>query len=262
MARPRGLFGRPSPRAGRLYRALVALAGLIARRVLRLRLDLQGARHLPTGPDSRPAGAWIAAGMPHRTWIEPFVLAILLPVEPRLVFLGDGRAIFRTPLRRLIFRLVGGVVPIWPGGRRGAFEAHAEAVESVIRAGAVFALFPEVGPPAPLGEARPLGAGLGYFALRTGAPVVTLAFGGTDEIYLGRRIVLRVLPPSTWRELCGLPPDARPPAPETARERELAHRIVEAVRDRAASDVAEVHRLAEPPAGTTKRLRWLGRILH
>ena len=43
-------------------------------------------------------------------------------------------------------------------------------------------------------EARPLAPGIGYFGLRSGAPIVPLVFGGTHELYRGRRIQMRVLP--------------------------------------------------------------------
>jgi 1-acyl-sn-glycerol-3-phosphate acyltransferase len=261
-SRPRGLVGTPSARATALYRVLIALCSVIARRLLGFRLELQGGEYFPSTAEGRPAGGWIAAALPHSTWVEPFILAILLPVEPRLVFLGDGRAIFRSPLRRLIFRLVGGIVPIWPGGGRTAFEAHSRAAESVVRAGAVFALFPEVGPPVTADRARPLGAGLGYFALRTGALIVPIVHGGTHELYVGRRILLRVLPPVDWRELDGRPPDAIAPARGSAAERELAHRIVEAFHALTAEAVADAYRSTESPPGTPKRARWLTHVLH
>ncbi|MDO8484107.1 MAG: hypothetical protein Q7S35_04105 [Candidatus Limnocylindrales bacterium] len=54
--------------------------------------------------------------MPHRTWVDPFVVADNLPIEPRLVFFGDGPAMFRSRWRRWVFRRIGGVIPIWPGG--------------------------------------------------------------------------------------------------------------------------------------------------
>ncbi len=260
-AQPIGLMGSPSPHATTLYRALLRGCHLIGR-VLGLRFVLQGCDRLPVTAAGLPAGGWIAAAFPHRTWIDPFVLAELLPVEPRLVFLGDGRAIFRSRLRRLVFARIGGVVPIWPGGGRDAVEAHIAAARSVVDAGAVFVLMPEVGPPVPVERARPFGTGLGYFALRTGAPIVPLVLGGTDELFWGRRIVLRVLPAVTARELLELAPADPLPAPWTAEERAAAHRVVAALHERAAADVAEVHRLAEPRPGARRPLRRLTGLFH
>jgi 1-acyl-sn-glycerol-3-phosphate acyltransferase len=220
-------------------------------------MTLEGAEHLPRNVDGSPAGGWIAAGLPHRTWIDPFVLALLLPVEPRLTFLGDGVAIYRSWWRRMIIRRIGGVAPNWKGRAGKAFDAHVAAARSVIDAGAVFALFPEVGPAVPVQQARPLSPGVAYFSLRTGAPIVPLVLGGTHELYLGRRIVLRALPPVTALELAGLPADAIPPAPESPEERDVAHRASQALHALTAPVVADTHLAVEPPADAPRRLRWL-----
>lgn len=253
--RPLGLLGPPSAKATRLYRALLTVGRMIGR-VLGFRLRLEGAEHLPRTGDGRPAGGWIAVGVPHRTWVDPFALALLLPREPRLVWLGDGRAIFRSPLRRMVFRRIGGVIPIWPGGGRDAVEAHFAGAQAALEAGAVFALFPEVGPAVRVDRAGQFGAGIGYVALRTGAPVVPLILGGTHELYLGRRILLRVLPPMTARELAGLSPGDAVPPPGSREEREAAHRVVSALHAHAAEAVSATHVATEPPPGARKR--WLG----
>ncbi len=255
---------RPEPTAPRFYRFLLAACRAIGR-CLGLRLRLEGAEHLPRDPAGRPAGGWIALGLPHRTWIDPFVLAMLLPPEPRLVFLGDGRAIYRSRFRRWVFARIGGVVPIWPGRGRRAFVAHLDAARSVLSSGAVFALFPEVGPPVPVDRARPFGGGIGYFALRSGAPVVPLVLGGTHELFLGRRIVLRALPPLTARELAeaaGVTGGDWPPAPDSTAEREVAHAVTAGLERYVAADVAECHRLVEPTPGARRPLRGLTHLFH
>ncbi len=266
---------RPEPAAPRLYRWLIGACRLIGL-LLRLRLELQGAEHLPRDGHGRPSGGWIALGVPHRTWIDPFVLAILLPVEPRLVFLGDGRAIYRSRIRRALFARIGGVVPIWPGTGPAAFDRHLAAARSVLESGAVFALFPEVGPPVPIERARPFGGGIGYFALRTGAPVVPLILGGTHELFVGRRIVLRVLPPVTAESLLrGSGPDGTAvgdgvgsdrsgvthPA-DAAADRAAAHRVVAALEAMVAPHVSECHRLVEPPPGARRPFRRLTNLFH
>ena len=250
-----------SPRAPWLYGALLLVCrGILG--ALRFRLELRGAEHLPRASDGRPAGGWIAAGLPHRTWIDPFVLALLLPLEPRIVFLGDARTMTRSPLRRALLRAIGGVVPIWPGGGPTAFDAHVAIAAGVVERGAIFALFPEVGPPVPIGTARPLSPGIGYIALRTGAPVVPLVLGGTHELYLRRHIVLQVLPPCDPRELAGLAPTAPYPVRGSRAEREAAHRIAAALHERTAATVEEAWRAAEPRPGSARAWRWLTGILH
>jgi 1-acyl-sn-glycerol-3-phosphate acyltransferase len=259
--RPTGLVGRASPKAPALYRILLAGCRLVAA-LLRFRLVLEGAEHLPRTVAGRRAGGWIAAGLPHRTWVDPFVLALLLPPEPRLHWLGDGRAIYRSRPRRLVFAWIGGVVPIWPGGGRVAFERHADAARRVIEAGAVFALFPEVGPAVPLDRARPLSPGVAYFSLRTDAPIVPLVLGGAHELFLGRTIILRVLPPVTARALAGLAVDAPTPQAGTPAERDVADRATRALEELTAAAVTELLAQAEPPPGTRKRWRWLTTATH
>lgn len=257
---PPGLVGVASPRAGLAYRALRVLWRAAAA-VLRFQVRVEGLEHLPRDARSGVvAGGWIAAGLPHRTWIDPFLLWGWLPAEPRLVFFGDARTMARSPFRRFVVRRVGGMLPIPSHGGPKAFATHLAAAAHVLDAGAVFCLFPETGRAAPVGTARPLGGGLGYVALRSGAPIVPLVIGGNDELFLGRRIVLRVLPPVDARSLAGLPPDEAPPAAGSRAERDAAHRVTEAFRAHTAAAVADAHRAAEPPAGARRVGRRLTRL--
>lgn len=256
---PAGLVGSASPRAGVAYR-LLRLAWMAGGVTLGLRIVVRGRANLPRTADGRHAGGWIAAGLPHRTWIDPFILWAVLPVEPRLVFLGDARTMARSPLRRWVVRRVGGILPIPSHGGPRAFATHVAAASDAIRGGAVFCLFPEYGPPAPVGEARQLAAGLGYISLRAGAPVVPIVIGGNHELFWGRRIVVRILPMVSVRDLAGLSPDAPLPAPGTREARAAAHRIADRLRELTAPVVARAHADAEPRAGTRKRGRRLSTL--
>ena len=260
--RPTGFLGRPSPRASWFYRLLLLAVRILGRRLFGFRTEVVGADRLPTDASGAPAGGWIAAGVPHRTWVDPFVLADNLPLEPRLVFFGDGRAIFRSRWRGAILRLMGGVIPIWPGGGRDAVEAHMEGAAHALAAGCVLCLFPETGPATPPGTARPFGLGVAYFSLRTGAPVVPIVLGGTHELYRGRRFRMEIRPPMTARDLLGLPPDAALPHPWSAEERSAAHRIVAELHRRTAEPVAEAHASTGLPAGSRKRWTWLTTAWH
>ncbi len=262
MDRPIGLVGTPSPHASRTYRVLLALVGLIGRGIFGFRTEIVGREFLPRDADGRPSGGWIAAGLPHRTWVDPFVVAGNLPVEPRLVFFGDGRAIFRSRWRRWVFRRIGGVIPIWPGGGRAAIESHLVAASRALEAGAVLCLFPESGPPTPPGTARPLGLGVAYFALRTGTPIVPIVLGGTHELYRGRRFRMTVLRPVYARDLAGLAESDLLPEPWSPGERTAAHRIVAALHDLTAVPIATAHSATEAPSGSRKRWRWLTTAWH
>jgi 1-acyl-sn-glycerol-3-phosphate acyltransferase len=261
-ARPTGLIGAASPRATTTYRVLLRIVRLLGRGLFGFRTEVHGSEHLPRDATGRLAGGWIAAGLPHRTWVDPFVVADNLPIEPRLVFFGDGRAIFRSRWRRWVFRRIGGVIPIWPGGGRAAIDSHLAAATAALDAGAVLCLFPESGPATPPGTARPLGLGVAYFALRTGAPIVPIVLGGTHELYRGRRFRMDVLPAVTGRDLAGLAGTDPLPEPWSPEERAAAHRIVAALHELTAGPVAAAHVATELPAGTPKRWRWLTTAWH
>jgi len=247
-----GLHGPATAEPGLAYRIL-RRCWRAAACVLRLRFEVSGLENLPRDAAGRPVGGWIAAGMPHRTWIDPFVPWMLLPARPRLTFFGDARTMARSPLRRWVMARLGGVIPIPAAHDPRAVPVHLAAAETVIRGGGVFCLFPETGPATPPGTIRRLGAGIGYIALRNRTPIVPMILGGTHELYLGRRIVLRVLTPLDPVTLAGLDETADLPAPGSPDERVAVHRLLSALADAVAGPVLEAHGRAEPAPGTRKR---------
>jgi len=249
---PPGLLGRATAEPGLTYRLLRALWRSVAF-VLRVRLVLEGAEHLPRDPAGRPAGGWIAAVVPHRTWVDPFIPWMLLPSRPRFAFFGDARTMARSPLRRFLMRRLGGVIPIPAGRDPRTVELHLAAAHEVLDAGAIFMLMPETGPASKVGELRRIGGGLAYVALRNEAPIVPLVLGGNHELYLGRTIVLRVLPALDPRELAGLGPGEPLPEPGSAAERHATHALTAAFAEQVGPALRDVHTRAEPPPGTRKR---------
>lgn len=250
---PAGLIGRASPRAGIAYRLLRRLCR-VAAVALGLRVQVRGLEQLPRAADGRLVGGHILAGVPHRTWIDPFLPLAWLPAEPRLALFGDARTMARSPLRRWAIQRLGGVLPIPSHGGPRSFETHVEAAGHVLRSGMVFCVFPEYGAPSPVEASRPIAPGLGYVALRTGAPIVPLVIGGNHELFWGRRIVVRVLPALDPIALAGLPPGGAAPPPGSHEERAAAHAIAEAFRAATAGAVDEAWRAVEPRPGTAKRL--------
>ena len=92
-------------------------------------------------------------------------------------------------------RRFGGMVPVHRGGVD--IGVHVEAAQSIIDAGAVFAIYPEgtrTGDEVALTAFR---RGIGVIGLRTAAPIVPVALGGTKSLYRGRRVGVRILPPTT-----------------------------------------------------------------
>jgi len=247
-----GFHGRPDPRPGLTYR-LLRLAWRAIAWVLRLRLDVDGLEHLPRRADGRFAGGWIAAVVPHRTWIDPFIPWIALPTEPRLAFFGDARTMARSPLRRWILARLGGVIPIPAGHDARTVGLHFEAAQRALDAGMVFCLMPETGPPAPPGSIRRLGAGIGYIAIRNRAAIVPIVLGGNDELYLGRRLLARILPPLDPLALASLD-EAGVPPPGSSEERDAVHRLLEALAAAVAEPVDDANAQTRPSPDEAKRL--------
>jgi 1-acyl-sn-glycerol-3-phosphate acyltransferase len=254
-----GLHGSATSRPGVTYRFLRGLWWFLAR-CLRIHMAIEGRENLPRDAAGRPTGRWIAAGMPHRTWIDPFVPWILLPSTPRLAFFGDARTMARSPLRRWVVARLGSVIPI-PAGRDPKVVAkHLDAAREVLDAGAVFLLMPETGLVSELGSIRRLGSGMGYMALRNRAPIVPLIFGGNHELYFGRRILMRVLPAMDPLELAGLASDAPLPARGSNEEREAVHVLMKALAERVAPAIADVHERAEATAPARKQGLFLTKL--
>lgn len=241
--------GPPRAAAPFAWRAVLTSCRAVAA-ALGLRLVVEGRENLPAGPS-------LIAAAPHRTWLDPFALLFALPIEPRVYFLGDGEAIYRDAVRTFFVRRLGGVVPIWRGSR--GIEMHVEAARQLLSAGARFALFPERGPAVPLEQARPLAAGIGYLALRTGAPIVPAVIGGTYELYLGRRVAVRFLHPL---EAQRAPGSIGAPPLGSREERVAAHELVDRLALTMAPHVTELFRATEPPARFNKRWRWLTTAFH
>lgn len=226
------------------------------RAIARLLFDFRvsGLENLPRRADGRVAdgrvaGGWICCGIPHRTWVEPLALVAFMPPAPRLVMLADGRVMFRSWWRELLVRWVGGVVPTWRGAGAAGFAAHVAAARRVIDAGSVFALFPEIGPPARPPQPRRMSSSVAYFALRTAAPIVPVVFGGTHELFLRRRIEIRVLP--------AIHPPTPLPAPGSAAEAAAVASLMDRLRGASDESAAAAHDAAEAAPVRHRRWRWL-----
>ena len=217
----RWLGRTPESRGPWLYHLVrwVARAALFG--LFRIRIDTAGQEHLPTN-----GGYFLVAGA-HRGWIDPFVVQHAIPAEPRAWFLGSGPSTFTARWREVLIRAIGGLLPVWRGGV--GVEQHVASARAVIGNGGVFVQMPEgtvSGPPGRLGAFR---TGWAIIALRIDAPIVPLAMAGTEELYVGRRLASRVLPPTTARALAGLPPGAPLPEPGSRAELDLARTMTDAL---------------------------------
>jgi 1-acyl-sn-glycerol-3-phosphate acyltransferase len=205
-------------------------------------VEVRGLDNLPRSSDGKRGGGWIASGLPHRNWLEPMLLFALLPARPRHVSVADAATINRSLLRRNLVRLAGGAILVGQKDGRGGFERIAREASEATAKGRVVVIFPETGPPSRPPDLRRLSPGVAHLAARSRAPVCLVVFGGTQELYLRRRIVMSLLP-------------AVAPPVDTTRTAIAAFMADFQARARAAA--LEVHESAESVAPRRKVGRWL-----
>lgn len=243
---------QPEARASVLYRVVRLLARAVLFGAFRFRIETSGQEHLP-------AGGYLLVGAAHRGWMDPFLVIHALPLEPRTWFLGSGPSTFTSRWRERLVHRIGGLLPVWRGGIGVA--QHVASARAVVAAGAVFAQMPEGTVSGPAGRIGPFRVGWALIALRTGAPIVPFAMAGTEELYVGRRMASRILPPTTVEELLGPAWDGRRPAEGSREELDLARSLSDALAARLGPVVEEIHpRTVDPPAHPRRlrrRLTWL-----
>jgi 1-acyl-sn-glycerol-3-phosphate acyltransferase len=236
----------PEAKASVLYRVTRLVARAILFGLLRFRIDTSGQELLPRG-------GYLLIAAAHRGWMDPFLVIHALPVEPRAWFLGSGPSTFTSPLREFLIRKLGGLLPVWRGGV--GVERHVAAARAVLANGAVFAQMPEGTVSGPAGRIGPFRPGAALIALRTGAPIVPLAIAGTEELYVGKRLASRVLPPTSVRELLGPGWNGTLPAVDSHDELELARRVTDALAARLGPVVEQLHPMTVDPPSKPRRLR-------
>jgi len=236
----------PESKASVLYRLIRLFARFVLFVLFRFRIETSGQEHLP-------AGGYLLVGAAHRGWMDPFVVVHALPVEPRVWFLGSAPSTFTTRWREALVHRLGGLLPVWRGGI-GA-DQHVAAARAVIGNGGVFAQMPEGTVSGPPGRIGPFRAGWALIALRTRAPIVPFAMAGTEELYIGRRMASRVLPPTSVAELLGASWDGVIPEEGSHAELNLAKRLSEALASRLGPVVVDLQPLTIDPPDRPRRLR-------
>ena len=240
----------PEPRAPALYRVLVRLGEVFLLGLCRLRIRVEGREHLPDG-------GYVAVCALHRSWIDPLLVIRALPIEPRVWFLGSGPTAFDRPWKERLLRRTGGILPVWRGG--ADVDVHVRAARAVVEQGAVLGLFMEGaigGPPDRTSRVR---VGSAFLALRTGAPMVPIAICGAEELYRGKRVVVRILAPATPEELLG-ESWAGSPEPGSRDELRAARKLSEVVTARIDAAIAELYPSTLDTSDRPRRWRWLTRL--
>lgn len=163
----------------RLFRIFLILAGAV---LFRVRI---------TGQENIPAGNYIVVGN-HLNWIDPFLLMIALPAEPRLYFIG-ARQIMNRPWKTWLMANFDGMIPVDRGAGWVGKDIFSKPLQ-VLESGAVLGLFPEGHNGHAEGTLEPLQTGIGHFLLH--APghycVLPVALSGVQELYWRKRLTVTI----------------------------------------------------------------------
>ena len=239
----------PESRASPLVRVLAVVARLVLFGAFRFKVDATGRERLPAG------GGYLLVAAVHRGWMDPFLIMHALPLEPRVWFLGSGPSAFSAKWREWLLHRVGGMLPVWRGGV--GVEQHVASAEAVLRNGGVFVLVPEGGVSGPPDGPATFRVGAALIAIRTGAPIVPLAIAGSQELYIGKRMASRILPPTSARDLLGDMWPAAVPLEGSRAELDLAHALTDRLAALFAPVIPELYARTVDPPGRPRRLKGL-----
>jgi 1-acyl-sn-glycerol-3-phosphate acyltransferase len=142
-----------------------------------------------TGRENCPDSACVVIGN-HLGWMDATSLLLLFPPEPRIHFLADPTSMMRNRPLWLLVRAVGGIVPVDRAQHGNALLFR--YVGRCLEKGGVVALFPEgdFGPRE--GKLLPFKKGFAHFAVDAGVPVRPVGLAGMKELWLGKRLVVRI----------------------------------------------------------------------
>lgn len=161
----------------RLMRLFFMLAGWL---LFRVRI---------VGAENIPQGNYIVLAN-HLCWVDPILLMIALPPEPRLYFIGAAQAKNRG-WKTFLFDRYDGWIPFERGARWVGKDIFEKPL-AVLQAGAVLAFFPEgdVGPRE--GELQPLRSGIGHLVARAPFLILPVALSGVKELYWRKEITITI----------------------------------------------------------------------
>lgn len=165
---------------GRLrYRLL--LAGILPPARLLFRIRVAGRGNVPR---SRP---YIVVAN-HGGWLDIPALLLALPPRPRVNFLADPTFLRTSRWKRLVTHQVGGVLPIPDAPPGAGWRLAARCIER----GAPVVFFAEGRFEAREGRLLRFHRGFAWTALHTGAPVVPVGISGTHDLWLRKRVLVRI----------------------------------------------------------------------
>jgi 1-acyl-sn-glycerol-3-phosphate acyltransferase len=159
----------------RLFRLLVK--GLFR---LAFKVRLKGLENLPSGQ------AIICVN--HLGWADPFLPLLFFPVEPRIYVVGEKEVAHISTFRNRVIDKLEIMVSLDRDKPREALET----MQDVLRRGGSVLIFPEGKLGEEEGALHELKHGASHLSIVSGYPLVPVGLTGTKELWLGRKLTVRV----------------------------------------------------------------------
>jgi 1-acyl-sn-glycerol-3-phosphate acyltransferase len=174
----------------------------------------------------------------HQGWADGFLLAASFPLTADVRLLGDREGTGKVWWWRAVLRAVGIVIPIERTGAT-ADRAAIAATLAALERGEIVVVFAEGRVSRVESSLGPFARGVGYLALRSGAPILPVWLSGTAELYLRKELVT----------IAGTPRAV----PKETPTKEATRILAMALHD----DLAGLEPSERAPEPTHKRMRWL-----
>src|SRR3989449_8730187 len=187
---------------------------------------------------SLPARGPLLVVANHQGWADGFLLAASFPLSADVRLLGDREGTGKVWWWRAVLRAVGIVIPI----ERASASADRAAITTTLAAlegGAIVVVFAEGRVSRAESSLGPFARGVGYLALRSGAPILPVWLSGTAELYLRKEVTT----------IAGRPRFV----PRVSPTKEATQTLARALHD----DLARLEPSEHAPEPARKRMRWL-----
>lgn len=160
----------------------VKVGQLLLRAILRALFDVRvvGLENVPRTP--------VIVCANHLGWVDPFMILLLLPVEPRLYVLGERAGVLRNNFRIRVIDFFQVMVPL---DRKQPREALRVMLDTLRRGGSLI-IFPEGHLGTWEGALQPLQPGAAQLSAHSGVLLLPIGLTGTSELWLRRRLTMRI----------------------------------------------------------------------
>jgi 1-acyl-sn-glycerol-3-phosphate acyltransferase len=187
---------------------------------------------------SLPARGPLLVVANHQGWADGFLLASSFPLSAEVRLLGDREGTSKVWWWRAVLRAVGIVIMI-ERTSKSADRAAIAATLAALERDEVVVVFAEGRVSRVESSLGPFARGVGYLALRSGAPILPVWLSGTAELYLRKELAT----------IAGTPRAV----PREAPTKEATRTLALALHD----DLARLEPSERGPEPARKHMRWL-----